>query len=146
VPAIYSRKLKFPFNKETPVIELAHRWNRMLLDVERFQKDHPDRIFSLRYEDLVRDLEKKLRQVGDFLNFVFDFSNLAGLKRKREPKADAFILKSETWKQEDLRLDLRTTNEKYHGLIPAADVVAIEAIVREPMQRHGYQPFAARVE
>jgi hypothetical protein len=143
VPAIYSRKLKFPFNRETPVTELAHRWNRMLLDVERFKERYFSHIFTLRYEDLVQDMEKQLREVADFLQVGFDFDIVAGMKQENERNPGAFILPSETWKQEDLRLDMRATNEKYHGLIPAADVAAIEEIVMENMTRYGYEPFSA---
>lgn len=143
VPAIYSRKLKFPFNRDTPLGELARRWSRMLLDVERFQDAHPERIFSLRYEDLVRDMDGQMQGVAAFLKGAFDPNILAALKREKRHGAEAFILASETWKREDLRLEMGPTNEKYHGLIPAADVAAIEAIVREPMRRHGYEPFFA---
>ncbi len=146
VPAIYSRKLKFPFNRETPVTELARRWNLMLFDVERFKDNHPDHIFSLRYEDLVQDMEKQFQALADFFKVGFDFKILAGMKQKKKQNAEAFILPSETWKQEDLRLDMAATNEKYHGLIPAADVAAIEEIVMESMNRYGYEPFSARVE
>jgi hypothetical protein len=143
VPAIYSRKLKFPFNRETPLIELAQRWNRMLLDVECFKDNHPDRIFSLRYEDLVRNMAERLQAVADFLQAAFDFKVLAGLKQEKTQNAETFILPSETWKQADLRLDMRTTNGNYRDLIPAGDVAAIEGIVRENMKRYGYEPFAA---
>jgi hypothetical protein len=141
VPAIYSRKLKFPFNRDTPVGELARRWSRMLLDVERFQDAHPERIFSLRYEDLVRDMDGQMQGVAGFLNRAFDHGILAAMKLEKKCNAEAFILPSETWKREDLCLDMGPTNGKYRGLVPAADVAAIEAIVREPMRRHGYEPF-----
>jgi len=141
VPAIYSRKLKFPFNRETPVTELARRWNRMLLDVERFQQRHPAQIFTLRYEDLVQELEKQLQSVADFLNVRFDFKTLIPFKQKQEQNAGLLILPSETWKMEDLRLEIADTNDKYHGLIPAADIAAIEEIVRDNMSRCGYGSF-----
>ena len=141
VPTIYSRKLKFPFNRETPVIELARRWNRMLRDVEHFKKRYPDPVFTLRYEDLVQNMEKQLRETVDFLKVSFDFKILAAMKQEKKQNAEAFILPSETWKQEDLRLDMRTTNESYHDLIPAADIAAIEEITMENMNRYGYKPF-----
>jgi hypothetical protein len=146
VPAIYSRKLKFPFNKETPVTELAHRWNRMLLDVELFKERYPSHIFTLRYEDLVQDIERQLQEVAAFLKISFDFKILASLKQENEQNADAFILPSETWKQEDLRLDLRTSNEKYHDLIPVAEISAIEGITLDNMKRYGYEPFSAAMK
>lgn len=143
VPAIYSRKLKFPFNRETPLSELAQRWNRMVGDVECFKANHPDRIMSLRYEDLVRNMAERLQAVADFLQAAFDFKVLDGLKPETMPNAEAFILPSEIWKQADLRLDMRTTNGNYRDLIPAGDVAAIEGIVMENMKRYGYGPFLA---
>ena len=141
VPAIYSRKIKFPFNRETPVIELARRWNRMLLDVERFKKRYPGYVFSLRYEDLISDMEKQLQLVAGFLNVRLDLKALDAMKQEERQNAAAFILPAETWKQEDLMLDMRTTNENYHDLIGAADTTAIEEITMEFMKSCGYEPF-----
>jgi len=146
VPAIYSRKLKFPFNRETPVIELARRWNHMLLDVEHFKEKHPRQIFTLRYEDLVQDMEKQFQSVADFLKVCFDVNALAKIKQKQEQTAEPFILPSETWKLDDLRLDAAATNKNYQNLIPAADVIAIEKIVMENMNRYGYESFSGRLE
>jgi len=145
VPAISSRKLKFPFNKETPVIKLARRWNRMLLDVERFRENHPGSIFTLRYENLVHDLEKQIRAVADYLEIHLQLEALAALKQKKGREADAFILPSETWKQEDLLRDIQTTNGYYHDIIPAADITAIEEITTGNMSRYGYEPFHTRM-
>ncbi len=144
VPAIYSRKLKFPFNRETPVIELARRWNRMLLDVERFKKRYPGYVFSLRYEDLISDMGKQLQLVAVFLNVRLDLKALAAMKQEERQNAAAFILPAETWKQEDLMLDMRTTNENYHDLIGAADTTAIEELTMEFMKRCGYEPFGRK--
>jgi hypothetical protein len=146
VPAIYSRKKKFPFNRETPIVELARRWKRMLLDVEHFKENCPSHIFTLRYEDLVCDLEKQLQSVADFLEIRLDFEALTTLKQKRVQDADAFILQSETWKQEDLLRDIRTTNEHYHDLISSADTASIEEITMESMKRYGYESFSGSLK
>ena len=146
VPAIYSRKLKFPFNRETPVIELARRWNRMLFDVERFKERYPGHIFTLRYEDLISDLENQLQLVAGFLNVRLDLKALDAMKQEEGKNAAAFILPAETWKQDDLRLDMHTTNENYHDLIGSADIAAIEEITMENMKQYGYEPFGGRVK
>jgi hypothetical protein len=141
VPAIYSRKLKFPFNRETPVVELARRWNRMLQDVEHFKERYPGHIWTLRYEDLIQDLEKQLQSMCDFLKICFDFSVLDEMKRKQEQNAAPFILPSEIWKLEDLRSDMAFTNKNYQDFILSTDTAAIEEITMENMNRYGYTSF-----
>lgn len=138
VPAIYSRKLKFPFNKETPVSELARRWNRMLSDVENFRKKYPNHILTLRYEDLIRDMDEKLNVAG-FLKMQFDKNAVDRMKQKPANSIEPFILPSEIWKLDDLNMNMDVTNNNYQNFIGSVDTLAIEEITMEYMRRYGYE-------
>jgi hypothetical protein len=139
VPAILSRKHKFPFNHETPLEELARRWNRMQDRVEQFRRQYGAHIHVMRYEDLMADMERELKAAAGFLNISFDFSLLQGIK----PLEDArrFVLARETWKQDDIERDIASTNDTYRGNTSHEQVAAIEKIVSKTMHRYGYRPF-----
>ena len=139
VPAIFSRKLKFPFNRETPLTELALRWNRMMMDVERFRQSFSDRIHTLRYEELISDLEKELKIVKAFLDIHADW-NAASIIRQ-EDAARGFILPSETWKLKDVKRDIVSTNACYKSYFSPEDARTIEAVTGEHMKKYGYEPY-----
>lgn len=142
VPAIFSRKLKFPFNKETPIIELARRWNRMIKDVEQFKARFPHHILTLRYEDLLTHLEKELQNICTFLRLPFDLNTVSQLKEQKEKSTEGFILPSEIWKLEDFRRGMTNTNDEYKNKFSQQDVTDIEAIVGEYMKKYGYESYA----
>jgi hypothetical protein len=138
VPAIYSRKINFPFNKETPVERLARRWNVYLDGATDFSQKHPGKMVFLKYEDLTADVKTELLKLGDFLDLDIDM----GAIKNYATRSKEFILASETWKQEDMNGDFSNTNPKYKTLISPEESAEIEKIVEERMARYGYQTFA----
>lgn len=137
VPAIFSRKLKFHFNKETPLAQLAQSWNSMQLKVASFKEKFPCHLYTLRYEDLVKNLEKEILPIAEFLHIKFDFTRLTNYKQA----AANLILPHETWKQKDKERDFTDTNDTYRGKFSEEDARAIEAIVGEKMAQYGYEPY-----
>ncbi len=139
VPAVFSRKYKFPFNKETAVTELAVRWNRMVDKVENFNRLFPSAIHTLRYEDLVEDINKELAAAADFLHIPFDFTLITQLAQKHI--SDALILSSETWKLHDINREVTNTNDTYRESITREDAGSIEAIAAKNIKKYGYKPY-----
>jgi len=140
VPAILSRRRKFPFNRETPLERLANAWNRLQENVERSRRQSPGHILSLRYEDLVEDPDSNLRAVEAFLRATFAPGRLDLIGRS--PDDDLLILPSETWKLDDKKDVIANTNEKYRNEVHPADVDLIESIVGERMREYSYGHFA----
>jgi hypothetical protein len=140
VPAIFSRKLKFPFNRETPVDELAKHWNCLQQNVEHFKEKSPGCVHTLKYEDLVSEMEKELEAVGDFLNYPLDFALIANIEKEKQA-SEPFILPSETWKMADRNQLIANTNNHYKALIPKTEAESVEKIVKKNMEKYGYQPF-----
>ena len=145
VPAIFSRKLKFPFNQELPLDVLAKRWNRMVRNVERFQSAFARHLHVLRYEDLFIDLEKEFKDIGGFLPFTFNMKAVRRFQNGKEKRRESFLLPSETWKLADFRLRFTNTNDSYRDLFSGDDIAAIEAVVGENMKKYGYESYAKRV-
>jgi len=139
VPAVLSRKLKFPFNKETPLTTLAQHWNHIVENVERFRRKASSRVYTLKYEDLVRNVERELGAVSRFLCVRLDFSRMDRVNSER----DAFVLPGEPWKVHDMRKHLVNTNETYRDTISPRDVEAIESVVMETMRRCGYESYGS---
>ncbi len=137
VPAVYSRKRNFPYNKETPIPRLAAHWNNIQRNVELFKEHSPHSVHILRYEDLVKNPGKELETITAFLNIPFDNPSLSRASQATRP----FILASETWKQADLKKDGVNTNESYKALITKADAEAVEKIVSDQMKKYGYPPY-----
>ena len=143
VPAILSRKNKFPFNRETPLEQMARGWNRMQERVEQFRLMYRGQIHVMRYEDLMADMENMLQAASAFLNISFDFSLLQGMREQED--ARRFILAKETWKQGDVERDIASTNDAYKESASRDQVAAIEAIVMKTMRRCGYRPYLAEL-
>ncbi len=137
VPAIFSRKSKFPFNRETPLADLAKDWNFMQQKIASFKEKFPGRLYTVRYEDMVKNLEKEILPIAEFLHIKFDFSRLTNYKQA----AAVLILPHETWKQTDKERDFADTNDTYRGKFSEEDARAVEAIVGEKMTQYGYEPY-----
>jgi Sulfotransferase domain. len=139
VPAILSRRRKFPFNRETPLEKLAWAWNRLLDNAELSRERHPRQVHALRYEDLVGDMENTLRAVGAFLHAPSLLAGGAGIRLQELP--DAPVLPHETWKLQDMNAALANTNDSYRLTASAGDVDRIESIVGGKMRQYGYGHF-----
>jgi hypothetical protein len=141
VAAVVSRTATFPFNRDTPLRELAQAWTRLVTNVESCRAKRPGSILTLRYEDLAARLNQEMAAVGRFLSFIIDPSRLAAFGPAR--LGDEIALTSETWKHEDAVRPLFNRNRERAAGISRADAEAIESIVKEQMQIYGYGPFQA---
>lgn len=139
VPAVFSRKFKFPFNKEIAVTELADRWTRMVDRVEDFNRLFPGSIHTLRYEDLVENMNKELAAVTDFLHIPFDFTLTTQIAQKHI--TNSLILPSESWKLQDINREVTNTNDIYRENISGEDAAGIEEIAAGNMKKYGYKPY-----
>jgi hypothetical protein len=137
VPAIFSRKIKFPFNKETPIEILSKRWNSLQQNVERFKNRYPNTVLTLRYEDLVKNMNRQLETITDYLRISYKPTSFQCGARE----AQSLILSSEIWKQTDLKKGGANTNETYKNMITKEDAEFVEKITATQMRRYGYRPF-----
>jgi hypothetical protein len=137
VPAILSRKAKFPFNQNTALVELARQWNRIQLNVEHFREQFPAQVHTLTYESLAADPANGLVDVGDFLRIKFDAARLPAAVQI----SVQLILPFETWKQDDREKEIVNTNDAYRDTCNRKDVELIESIVGDLMHRYCYRPY-----
>lgn len=133
IAAIYSRKKFFPFNKDTPVETLAALWMRSIESVETFEKQHPGKTYTIQYEALVKNPGKELRKLGAFLNVTIDLEAIEEYHWE-----NTFILPWETWKKNALSGKIINTNQQWKHKIRVAEILRIQHIVQEKMERLGY--------
>jgi hypothetical protein len=68
------------------VPEILYQWKYSAELLNRFKKSNPDKIFSIRYEDLVKDPAKGFSQMCNFLNIPYFESSLDFYKKENEIK------------------------------------------------------------
>lgn len=62
----------FKFQPNQSIRNLGFKWNLYNQKIEKFKGQHPERFYSLRYEDLVEEPEQILKGILDFLKIPFD--------------------------------------------------------------------------
>jgi hypothetical protein len=135
ISAIYSRKNHFPYNKETPIDMLARLWVKSINSVESFSKKYPNRVYSLRYEDLVENAEKELTEVCKFLNIDIRLNRIS----KYNEVSYNFIHPWETWKNNVKLKNISNTNYIYKKDTALFDVLKMQNILQEKMREYGYK-------
>lgn len=75
-------------NFEVPIVPIViYRWKFALKKMWKLKSEHPDLIYSIRYEDLVADPELHTRRLCEFLRIEFDPSVLSFYEKKDEAQA-----------------------------------------------------------
>lgn len=72
-------------------------WERTHNAVSTFTDSSPKRIYTLKYEDLVKDRTREMRKLMEFLDMSFTEEDLNSFGEK----ADELIMPFETWKSEN---------------------------------------------
>ncbi len=137
VPAVSSRKNKFPFNQETDLAVLAAGWKLMISILQLFQQSYPESIRIIRYEDLVHSPYTELKRLESFLEIPIKKKYLENYYRSMS----AVILPFETWKQDKKYEKITNMNPDHAKLISRSQAEYIESIVYTSMKRYGYRSF-----
>lgn len=136
VPAIYSRKVNLPNNRDKALDWLVMRWRESVETSEAFSCSHPGKLLFLRYEDLSENTAAELERVCAFLGLSLDSERI-----ENHPYAvERFVLTHETWKG-NTRQKIRSTNDKYLGIVSKKDAKYIEGLLQDRMAAYGYAPF-----
>lgn len=131
VPTINSTKKLVNLPKVSVPVR-AYRWNYMIRLIENFRERHPRRIYLLRYEDLVQNLEREISTLCDYLDIEM---NIELLNRYKDVSS-RFILPWEMWKNDVRSKEISNTNKSHR--VPLLDVLIIQHFTQENMQKYGY--------
>jgi len=94
--AIPSRKKNIPSDKNKSIKTMSHGWNAMINSFNTFKQENPDKIYLIKYEDLVNQTEENMGTLCKFLNISFNPDLLENFwKTSKE-----LILPWEKWKED----------------------------------------------
>ena len=132
--AVQSNK-RTPLSRTRSMVWLAEAWNDSIAAYERFRAAHPDKVYSVRYEDLVRDPVRVMAGICAFLEMELVPERLANYRQASEN----LILTRESWKANVRTNDIANTNGNYP--VSLRDALAIQNVTRSALRRYGYVPL-----
>lgn len=104
IPVIYSMTNKFAFLKNKSIRELSKRWLMTIEAVESYSDRYS--ILTVKYEDLVSDVDKTIENICDYLKIDFNRDSLS----QYAAKAKVITASSEVWKSDVQTPILSNTN------------------------------------
>ena len=130
--AIYSAKTNFHSTNDKTLCALAHRWKRGIEVIRRFEKDHSNRLYSLKYEDLVNNTESEFNKIAKFLNIKPEIMKLKDI----EKTARKVILSREVWKNDNLKKGITKINQNYKW--PMREKLMVQFLLKAELFEYGY--------
>ena len=132
IPVIYSMNNNFKFLVEKSVRELAKRWLMTIETVDSYSERY--NIFTVRYEDLVADVNKVVRGICDYLKIDFD----PGALSQYAKKAKIITSSSETWKNDVQKPIIVNSNLVAMKKCSLSSKMLIYVITRSKSMKYGY--------
>ena len=125
-----------PFAPTDWIAYLAQNWNLLMELAQRFDRQAPNAMLTIRYEDLVTQTERVLFHVCQFLQLEYSPAMLQNLGMEAEKN----ILDKEFWKG-DVRLgQIRYQDRAWQGRISPEQAWFIEWETRRAREWYGYAP------
>ncbi len=134
---VVSSRMNLPSSQSRPIKSLAKEWNKCVNAAARFSNIHPDRLLTLRYEDLVSDPMQSLYRVCQFLELeprpgmLTDFARQYGACTlpereywKEEVKTGKIINKTGVWRDRTSASQAREIEEQTQKLMDAYGYIA----------------------
>jgi hypothetical protein len=92
---IPSRKKNIPADQNKSIKAMSHGWNAMVNSFNNFKQNNPDKIYLIKYEDLVNKTEESMGTLCRFLDISFKPDHLADFWKK----SGEIIQPWEKWKE-----------------------------------------------
>ncbi len=131
----HSRRTHFLHEKDWRVTTFAYEWNHMIFVIEDFKEKYPKRIYLLRYEDLVENVEEQMTSLCRFLDIEIRLHLLEGYRAVSE----RVILPWEKWKQDVTANKIINRNNLWKKQVGLLDILRIQRITEENMKKYGYE-------
>ena len=130
-----SRKKNIIQDKKLTIKALASQWNRMIFLCEKFQEKNQERIYLLKYEDLVQNVSQKMSELCSFLNIKYN----SYLLEKYKDRTDCIILPWETWKKDVSKEAILNSNEATIKEARRFDAIRIQSVTKKYMKKYQYE-------
>lgn len=135
VDVILSQRRNLTHQRGKPVRVTAQHWAEAVNAADVFAHDHPDRLLSVRYEDLLGDLQTSLRRIGSFLGTTLSAERATSFAGQ----ADRIARPEEVWKA-GLQSGLQRGRAAPRLGMPGRGLLRMQCVTRDEMLRHGYRP------
>lgn len=117
-----------------PVID-SYLWRESVSSTDDAKRVFPERILTVRYEDMVSEPEQTLRQICDFLGLAFrpemlDVGWVNATSRTQENAGDSIS---------------KAAVDKWRTSLTPEEIFVSQSILRSDMQRYGYEPMPVGV-
>jgi hypothetical protein len=142
VAVISSRKKNIIQDKNLAIKALASQWNRMIFLSEKFQEKNQERIYLLKYENLVQNIYQKMSELCSFLNIKYN----PDLLEKYKDLTDCIILPWETWKRNVCKEGILNTNEATIKEARRFDVIRIQSVTKKYMKKYQYEFLFSKLQ
>jgi len=115
---------------------MSYQWNAMVDSYNNYKQKNPDKIYLIRYEDLVNKTEETMEALCKFLNVPFNSEYLAGFWKK----SSEFIQPWEKWK-DDVSSKI-IYNNKSESTLKAGftNTLIIQSLTNKNMKKYNYPP------
>ncbi len=113
----------FKFQPNQTVRNLGFKWNLYNSKIENFKKSVPDKFYSLRYEDLVTEPERTMKDILEFLGLPFNES-VINYQEDVESSYQGYLDRATSEKIRRVRED--ATRQVHGNLIKPLDVKLID--------------------
>lgn len=133
LPTIYSTK-KYIHPNETYEF-IANKWKRLVNQIEEFKIQHPEKIYSVKHEDLIREPNNVIKEVCRFLMVGFNEDKLGSFSEIAQKAVKPF----EQWKEPVLQKSISSKdNSNFLNNMPLKDVLILQNLLKEEISRYGF--------
>lgn len=133
LPAIHSTKINIHPNESYEFI--ANKWKRMVNRTEEFKMRYPEKICSVKYEDLIEDTGSVMKKIIDFLQTNFQGDKLNGFSNIAKHVVKPF----EKWKHHVLQSQINEErNDNYLSDMHLKDILMIQNILQEEIAKYQF--------
>lgn len=121
------------FSKFT-AYKTAELWTEEQQNIESWKKKAPDKILSVRYEDLTQNPAFTLKQVMAFIGESFHEDQLQAFQ---SPEAKSLSQWSESWKNCASPITQKSVGQ-YHSQLSPKEIAHVEGVAHPLMREYGY--------
>lgn len=135
VPAIYSTKKHLHPGESYEFI--ASKWKRMVNKITEFKVQHPDKIYTVKYEELIKDTKNVMKGIMSFLQMGFHEDKLATYPDMAKIVVEPF----EKWKNNVLQPEIKDSAGDFLNDILIQDILMIQRMLKKEIKEHDFEIY-----
>lgn len=124
-----------PWNRDA-LPESARKWKAYAERTDRYREEYPDRFRCVRYEDLLDEPERRMREILTWIGAPFDERVLSYYQRKKQGPVDA---EREPWKAKTRRPLDSTNKEKWRTQMQEGERWVVQLLTKPQLLEWGYE-------